>query len=142
MQVIAVEAESTDGGTKIGNKGIEMVGDIAYQEFFFYSVGPPACPRLAAEDFNSNHGVAGAARLYVTVGIAVDDAPAHFIGNLPYIGQKLGIKEQDTVGGELEYKLRMGVCGEDSAQHGDIVMYFQAVAVGTVTYGKVKTHRL
>lgn len=39
MQVIAVETESMDGGTKIGNKGIEMVGNIAYQEFFFYSVG-------------------------------------------------------------------------------------------------------
>ena len=32
----------------------------------------------------------------------------------------------------------MGILGKDSAQHGYVVMDFGAVAVGTVTYGKVQ----
>ena len=51
-----------------------------------------------------------------------------------------GIKLQ--IDGKLEYKLRMGILGKDSAQHGYVVMDFGAVAVGTVTYGKVQTHGL
>ena len=86
VQVIAVETESTDGGTEIGNKGIEMVGNIAYQKFFLYPVGSPAGPRLTAGDLHPYHGMAGSASLYITVGITVDDAPAHFSGNPLYIG--------------------------------------------------------
>lgn len=62
-----------------------MVGDIAYQKFFLYPVGPPAGPRLTAGDFHPYHGMAGSASLYITVGITVDDAPAHFSGNPLYI---------------------------------------------------------
>ena len=86
VQVIAVETESTDGGTEIGDKGIEMVGNIAYQKFFLYPVGSPAGPRLTAGDLHPYHGMAGSASLYITVGITVDDAPAHFSGNPLYIG--------------------------------------------------------
>jgi hypothetical protein len=142
VQVIAVETESTDGGTEIGDKGIEMVGNIAYQKFFLYPVGSPAGPRLTAGDLHPYHGMAGSASLYITVGITVDDAPAHFSGNPLYIGQKFAVEGQYAVGGKLEYKLRMGILGKDSAQHGYVVMDFGAVAVGTVTYGKVQTHGL
>ena len=91
VQVIAVETESTDGGRKrseeqISDKGIEMVGNIAYQKFFLYPVGSPAGPRLTAGDLHPYHGMAGSASLYITVGITVDDAPAHFSGNPLYIG--------------------------------------------------------
>lgn len=64
----------------------EMVGNIAYQKFFLYPVGSPAGPRLTAGDLHPYHGMAGSASLYITVGITVDDAPAHFSGNPLYIG--------------------------------------------------------
>ena len=64
VQVIAVETESTDGGTEIGDKGIEMVGNIAYQKFFLYPVGSPAGPRLTAGDLHPYHGMAGSASTY------------------------------------------------------------------------------
>lgn len=122
-----------------------ITADGCFYSFNVVYKDEPAQLSIEMEDWLRENPMGGAAddRMFVKLKELGGETPL-VVNRIMYTLYKKNKRDirQDAVGGKLEYKLRMGILGKDSAQHGYVVMDFGAVAVGTVTYGKVQTHGL